>query len=76
MKRIDLVKKNDRWVGQSEGKTVRGTAAPRKGRERQEDRAVARTADEAVSVRIHTQDGRPQKEWTYPRSADPRGSMG
>lgn len=36
----------------------------------------ARQSDEAMSLRIHTADGRFEEERTYPRSVDPRASKG
>jgi len=76
MKRIDVVKKNGEWRGESNGRVVAGTKASRK-----EDAVKAvvgkvKSSREPVTVKIHTQDGRFQEERTYPRSADPRRSKG
>jgi hypothetical protein len=76
MKRIDVVKKNDRWVGESGGRTVPRTGAPRKEDAVRNTARVARNSSQHVSVRIHKEDGRIQEERTYPRSADPKRSKG
>ena len=36
----------------------------------------AKNSDEAISVRIHTRDGRFEEERTYPHAADPPESKG
>ena len=75
MNRIDVVKKDDRWVGQS-------TSGMAVASGRTKDEAVRATASYArqagtpTSVRIHGRDGRIQEERTYPRGADPRSSRG
>lgn len=76
MKRIDVVKKGDKWVGESGGKTVRGTGAPNKTDAVKNTAGIARRAPEPVSVKIHKENGRIQEERTYPRSADPNRSKG
>ena len=76
MKRIDVVQKGDKWVGQSGGKTVRGTGATRKDDAVRNTARVAKRDSQPVTVKIHKQDGRIQEERTYPRKADPRGSKG
>lgn len=76
MKRIDVVKKGDKWVGESGGKTVRGTGAPRKTDAVKNTAGVADRAAEPVTVKIHKEDGRIQEERTYPGSADPKRSKG
>jgi hypothetical protein len=74
MKRNDVVKKGDGWVGESGGKVV--------SRGETKDEAVHNTAKvakadtEPVTVKIHNVDGKIQEERTYPRSADPRTSKG
>jgi Uncharacterized protein conserved in bacteria (DUF2188) len=76
MKRIDIVKKGQNWVGESGGKTVRGTKAPTKAESVKQTAQVARRDPEPASMRIHKVDGRIQEERTYPRSADPPRSKG
>lgn len=76
MKRIDIVKKGDSWVGESGGKTVRGTKAPTKAATIKQTAQVARKDPQPVSVKIHKVNGTIQEERTYPRSADPRRSRG
>jgi Uncharacterized protein conserved in bacteria (DUF2188) len=76
MKRIDVVKKGDKWVGENAGKTVRGTGAATKDQAIKNTAGVAKKAPEPVSVKIHKENGRLQEERTYPRSADPRSSKG
>lgn len=76
MKRIDVVKKGDKWVGENEGKTVRGTGAPTKDEAVKNTATVANKSPDPVTVKIHKEDGRIQEERTYPGSADPRRSKG
>lgn len=76
MKRIDVVKKGEKWVGQSKGKTVRGTGAARKDEAVKNTAGVARRSKEPVSVKIHKEKGGIQEERTYPGSADPKRSKG
>lgn len=76
MKRIDVVKKGDKWVGESGGRTVRGTGAPNKDQAVKNTAGVAKKSPEPVTVKIHRENGRIQEERTYPRSADPRRSKG
>lgn len=76
MKRIDVVKKKDGWAGESGGQTVRGTKASTKADAVKQTAAVAKKDPQAVSVRIHKENGQIQEERTYPRSADPRRSKG
>ncbi len=76
MKRIDVLKKGDKWVGQSDGKTVRGTGARNKVDAVKNTAGVARRAAEPVTVKIRKENGRIQEERTYPGSADPKRSKG
>ena len=76
MKRIDVVKKRDGWVGETGGASVRNTKAPTKEEAIKKTAEVARRDPQPVSVRIHKLDGKIQEERTYPRSADPRRSKG
>jgi hypothetical protein len=76
VKRIDVVKKNDQWVGQRGGRAVPGTRAPRKDEAVRNTARVARADSQPVTVKIHKENGRIQEERTYPRKADPRGSKG
>lgn len=76
MKRIDVVKKGDNWVGRSGGKTVPGTKAKTKQASVKKTAAVARKARKPTSLRIHKANGQIQEERTYPRSADPKKSKG
>jgi hypothetical protein len=74
MKRIDVVKKGNEWVGETGGRKV--TSAPTKQEAVKKTAAEAKRDPEPVSVKIHKEDGRIQEERTYPRSADPRSSKG
>jgi hypothetical protein len=76
VKRIDVVKKNDQWVGESGGRTVPGTRAPHKDEAVRNTARVARGDSQPVTVKIHKENGRIQEERTYPRKADPRRSKG
>ncbi len=74
MKRIDVVKKGDEWVGESAKKVV--ARAPTKAQAVQQTARAAKAAPESVTVKIHKQNGRIQEERTYPRAADPRKTKG
>jgi hypothetical protein len=74
MKRIDVVKKGDEWVGESSSKVV--ARAPTKADAVRETARVAKAAPEPITVKIHKENGRIQEERTYPRAADPRQSKG
>jgi hypothetical protein len=76
MKRIDVVKKDEKWVGESGGKTVRGTGAPNKDQAIKNTAEVAKKSSEPVTVKIHKENGRIQEERTYPGPADPPRSKG
>ena len=74
MKRIDISKKDDQWVAKSGDSTV--ARADRKVDVVRQTAAKARQMPEAVTVKIHKENGRIQEERTYPSSADPRKSRG
>lgn len=74
MKRIDVVKRPDGWVGQSGGRMVPNTRASTKAEAVKKVAAAAKNSSQPVSVRIHKTDGKIQEERTYPRSADSRSS--
>jgi hypothetical protein len=74
VKRIDVVKKGDGWVAETAGKAV--ARAPVKTEAVRATAKVAKASPEAVTVKIHKENGRIQEERTYPRSADPRRSKG
>ena len=76
MKRIDVVKKGEVWLGESGGRTVPNTKAPTKAEAVKKTAAVAKKATEPVSVRIHKTNGQIGEERTYPRAADPRKAKG
>jgi hypothetical protein len=74
MRRIDVVKKGQKWVAESSSGIV--AQAPTKVAAIKATAKVAKALPEAVSVKIHNVNGRIQEERTYPRSADPRQSKG
>ena len=74
MKRIDVSKKGDRWVGQTNGRTV--AQGYTKAEAVKNTAKVAKADKEAVAVKIHKLDGKIQEERTYRSSADPRKSKG
>lgn len=76
MKRIDVVKKGNKWVGESGGKTVRGTSGATKPESVRNTADVANKSKEPVTVKFHKEDGKIQEERTYPGSADPHRSKG
>lgn len=74
VKRIDVSKQGDEWVAKSGSEIV--ARADNKLDAVRQTAERAREMPEAVSVKIHTMDGKIQEERTYPRSADPRSSKG
>jgi hypothetical protein len=74
VKRIDVVKKGDGWVGESNKKVV--SSAPTKDETVKKTAEVAKADTQSTTVKIHKENGRIQEERTYPRSADPRQSKG
>lgn len=74
MKRYDVVKKGDEWVAQSTGGVV--ARADTKEKAIRNTAAAAKAEPDAVTVKIHKEDGRIQEERTYPRKSDPRSSKG
>jgi hypothetical protein len=76
VKRMDVVKKNDHWRAESQGRAVPGTSAPRKNDAVKKTAQKAKANPEPVTVKIHRETGGIQEERTYPRKADPRKSKG
>lgn len=75
MKRVDVTKKGNEWVAKTRsGDTV--ARAPKKVDAVRKTASAAKRDPQAVSVRIHKENGRIQEERTYPRKADPRRSKG
>lgn len=74
MKRIDVVKKGERWVGQAGRQEV--AAASTKTEAVRRTARVAKADPQPVTVKIHKENGRIQEERTYPGKADPRRSKG
>ena len=75
MKRIDVVKKGDKWVAEAPGQKM-VASAPTKEAAVKKTAAVARKDPDAVSVKIHKQDGKIRKSARIRASADPRKSKG
>jgi transposase-like protein len=76
MKRIDVVKRGNQWVGETGKAQQVVSKAPTKEAAVKKTAAVAKKDPNPVSVKIHNLDGKIQEERTYPRSADPRKSPG
>jgi hypothetical protein len=74
MKERDVLKKDDEWLVKEGSRTV--DRAPTKSEAVKKAADGARKAPEAITVKIHKEDGKIQEERTYPRSADPRKSKG
>lgn len=74
MKKIDVMKKGNEWIGKTSKEVV--VRAPTKEKVVREAAAVAKADPKPVSVRIRKLDGTFQEERTYPGSADPRSSKG
>lgn len=75
MKRIDVVKQGDEWVGNNSSGNVVSRAQTKADAVRK-TATVAKADPQAVTVKIHKQNGRIQEERTYPSKADPRRSRG
>lgn len=74
MKRIDVSKKGDQWVAKAGDQVI--AKADRKVDAVRKTASEAKKMPEAVTVKIHKEDGKIQEERTYPKSADPRKSKG
>jgi hypothetical protein len=74
MKRIDIVKRGDGWIGESKGRVVSRGAT--KDDAIHNTARVAKADPEPVTVKIHRLAGKIQEERTYPRRADPSSSKG
>jgi len=74
MKRIDVTKQGDQWVGKSNGRTV--SHGDTKAEAVKNTAKAAKADKEPVTVKIHKVDGKIQEERTYPGSADPKKSKG
>jgi hypothetical protein len=75
-KRIDVVKRGDRWVGERKGGGRIYAEGSTKAKAVSNAAKKAKRDPRAVSIRIHGRDGRIQEELTYPRAPDPRSSKG
>lgn len=76
MKRVDVVKENDRWVAKQKGRVVHRLGRLRDDAVRKMARIAKRDRD-AVTVRVHAvATGRIREERTYPRKADPKRRRG
>jgi hypothetical protein len=76
--RYDLVKGDDGWVLKTEGRVVGvfDTKAKALGRGGPLQRLLNKLSGGEGTVRIHTEIGGIEEERTYPRSRDPRKSLG
>jgi hypothetical protein len=76
--RYDLVKVDDGWELKTEGRTVGRFSSKVKalGRGGSLQKLLAKLSGGEGTVRIHTEMGGIQEERTYPRSKDPRQSLG
>jgi hypothetical protein len=74
VKRIDVVKRGDQWIAEGGGRRVASAAT--KVEAVRKTAQVARLDRDAVTVKIHKQNGRIQEERTYPGKADPRSGRG
>lgn len=76
MRRMDLVKDENGWKTESNGRTVAGTRADTKEQAIKQAAEKANALPEPVTLKIHKENGRIQEERTYPVKADPRSSKG
>ncbi len=75
MKRIDVVKTPEAWVGKTKSGSVVASGRTKETAVKKVAK-VAKADPQSVSVKIHKMDGRIQEERTYPGKADPRKSKG
>jgi len=73
--RIDVVKKNGKWVGEHKNHKKVASGA-KKSKVVDSVARSAKSSDRPTSVRIHKKNGQIQEERTYPRSADPKPTKG
>lgn len=66
MKGLDVVKKNDAWVGESKVRQCWETQASREVDAVRQRARVAKADSQAVTVKIHKETGPIQEERTYP----------
>jgi hypothetical protein len=76
LKRIDIVKRGDRWVGERKGGGRIYVEGGTKAKAVSNAAKKAKRDPRSVSLRIHGKDGRIQEERTYPRASDPASSKG
>jgi hypothetical protein len=76
MKRIDIVKRGDRWVGERKGGGRIYADGATKAKAVSNAAKKAKRDPRNVTLRIHGKDGRIQEERTYPRASDPVSSKG
>ena len=76
LKRVDIVKRGKRWVGERKGKKRVYVEGSTKEVALRRATRKAKRDPRNVSLRIHGRDGRIQEERTFPRSADPVSSKG
>jgi hypothetical protein len=74
MKRVQVKKKNDVWVAETDHETL--VAATTKKEAVQRITELAQRDGGPMSVVIRGMNGHIQEERTYPRGADPRRSKG
>lgn len=74
MRRIDIVKRDRRWIGEDgDGNVV--VDEPSKAEALDAVRSQG-TDDDPVTVKVHLTDGTFEEERTYPRAVDPQRSAG
>ena len=76
LKRVDIVKRGKRWVGERKGKKRVYVEGSTKEVALRRATRKAKRDPRNVSLRIHGRDGRIQEERTFPRSADSVSSKG
>ena len=76
LKRIDIVKRDDHWVGERKGGGRVYVTGSTKAKAVSNAAKKAKRDPRRVTLRIHGKNGKIQEERTYPRAADPASSAG
>lgn len=74
LKRIDIVKKGDHWVGERKDGGRSYVGGRTKAKVVSNAAKKAKRDPRGVTIRIHGKDGKIQEERTFPRAKDPVSS--
>ena len=76
LKRIDIVKRDDHWVGERKGGGRPYVTGSTKAKAVSNAAKKAKRDPRGVTLRIHGKNGKIQEERTFPRTVDPAPSKG